>query len=291
MIYFVMIVLLLSLCLTIRFGLFVPEKKDLTVLMYHKVSTSQKDALTVTTRQLEKQLQHLQALGYNTVTGKQAIDFIEKNEPLPPNPLLVTFDDGYVDTLELAYPLLQQYQVKATIFLPSADIQQTNTANQSVLSVEQLRTMDLNLVEFALHTHTHCDFKKASLKDMQHELLENMRFFKENELPYAPVFAYPYGARPKHKAALVDMKNLMNELGVKMAFRIGNRINNLPLKDIYEVQRLDVRGTDSFWEFKTKLKKRKKYNVNWTIANMGKTLSLLNLNYSFLRKRSKPTFN
>jgi hypothetical protein len=42
---------------------------------------------------------------------------------------------------------------------------------------------------------------------------------------------------------------------IAFAARIGSQINALPPKDVYELKRTAVRGTDTFWEFKTKLRK------------------------------------
>ena len=258
MVYILLLFLLIFIFLILRFSLFIPATKGLPVLMYHKISETEKDGLTVTTEQFENQLKYLQTLDYQAVTTKNIIDFIEKKTALPPNPVLISFDDGYVNNLELAYPLLQKYNFRATIFLPTAFIGKTSSwdSNDSpILSLEQLKSFDINLIEFALHSHNHCNFKHLNLEEMQHEILENMQFLNENNLPFSPVFAYPYGGRPKDKNLLFSMKKILEETGIKIAFRIGNRVNKLPLKDVFEVNRIDIRGTDSFWEFKTKLKK------------------------------------
>jgi hypothetical protein len=70
------------------------------------------------------------------------------------------------------------------------------------------------------------------------------------------VLAYPYGGYPKKdEIKKCRMKNLFREKRINFALRIGNRINGWPLIDDYEIKRIDIRGTDSFFTFKTKLKK------------------------------------
>jgi len=51
------------------------------------------------------------------------------------------------------------------------------------------------------------------------------------------------------------MREFFRRNRIDFAARIGSRINALPPADVYELKRTAVRGTDSFWEFKTKLRK------------------------------------
>jgi len=68
----------------------------LRVLMYHKVAKEKTDFLTVSEEQLKMQLNWLKG-HYNFISLKQLTNFIKKNEPLPDKPLLITFDDGYLN--------------------------------------------------------------------------------------------------------------------------------------------------------------------------------------------------
>jgi len=51
------------------------------------------------------------------------------------------------------------------------------------------------------------------------------------------------------------MKELFRDYKLIFAVRIGNRINSLPIRDPYELKRIDIKGTDSLFTFKIKLKK------------------------------------
>ena len=51
------------------------------------------------------------------------------------------------------------------------------------------------------------------------------------------------------------MKELFKQTNITFALRIKNRINKLPISDIYEVKRIDIKGIYNFFEFKTKVKK------------------------------------
>jgi peptidoglycan/xylan/chitin deacetylase (PgdA/CDA1 family) len=230
--------------------------KGVRILMYHKFSTSETDFLTVTTAQFDEQLNYLQTNDYQFITIQQLIDFYKKNQPLPPRPVLLTFDDAYVSQLELAYPILQKYKAKATVFVPTAYIGQGSNWDEiasPIMSFEQLKNLPPSVFSLALHTHTHPNFKKLSLPEIEHDMDACLQYFTVHNLPFSPVLAYPYGARPKDAVILRGMKTYFQNCGIVFAFRIGNRINPLKVKDLYELNRIDIRGTDSFKQFKKKI--------------------------------------
>lgn len=228
----------------------------LRVLMYHKVSETKTDALTVTVRQLEEQLIYLQQGNYQIIGIKEFLLSLEKNTPIHPQSVLLTFDDGYLNNLLLAYPILQKYQAKATVFLPTAFIGKTSAWDENaeqLMNVKQLKGLETSLIAFGLHSHNHQNFSGLNSKEIQKEIENCINFFQENQLDFVPALAYPYGGRPKNVQDLAKMKQILKDAGVKLGFRIGNRLNSLPIKDVFEIERLDIRGTDSFEEFKQKI--------------------------------------
>jgi peptidoglycan/xylan/chitin deacetylase (PgdA/CDA1 family) len=231
-------------------------RKGVRVLMYHKFSTQNSDFLTVTTEQFEAQLAYLKNKNYQFVTAQNLLDFYIDNKPLPSKPLLLTFDDGYLNNLELAYPILKKHAAKATIFIPTAFIGQVNkwdNGDNKIMSIEQLKSLDSSVFELALHSHEHRNYADLSVAEIASDVAQNVGFFKKNNLNYTPVFAYPYGGRPKNETK-TGMINAFNRFGIKAAFRIGNRVNSLKIKDLYELNRIDMRGTDGLWLFKWKVR-------------------------------------
>ena len=219
--------------------------------MYHKIDPLRRDALTVDVAQLETQLNYLQENGYQFLFTSEL-----ENKPLG-KAVVLTFDDAYLNNLEHAYPILKKYEAKATIFVPTAYVGQSSswdTAAEPLLSVAQLRNLDKTIFELGLHSHSHCNFRDISTTQIRQEMVENLSFFAKNQLSFVPALAYPYGGRPKNAAMRAAMYAVLEDLGIKCAFRIGNRLNAWPAENQLEMQRLDVRGTDSFGAFRRKLK-------------------------------------
>jgi peptidoglycan/xylan/chitin deacetylase (PgdA/CDA1 family) len=225
----------------------------LRVLMYHKVDSTRKDMLTVTVEQFERQLKYLQDHNYQYITIKDLLsstDLVSKS-------VLLTFDDGYVDNLELAYPILKKYGAKATIFIPTAYVGKASSWDENaapILSLSQLQDLDSAVFELALHSHKHPNYQHLSAEDIEIDIKQNIAFFRDNNLPFTPALAYPYGGRPKNEDIKNKMYNIMFQFGIKFAFRIGNRLNAWPLAYPYEIQRLDIQGKDSMAAFKRKIR-------------------------------------
>jgi peptidoglycan/xylan/chitin deacetylase (PgdA/CDA1 family) len=65
---------------------------------------------------LAEQLDYL-SRHYHFISLSKLIDYYERRESIPPNSVIMTFDDGFRDNFTNAYPILQQYHVPATVFL------------------------------------------------------------------------------------------------------------------------------------------------------------------------------
>lgn len=98
----------------------VPEESsytvDVPVLLYHHFSTQSDSDMVVTPETFAEHLRILSEAGYTPVTFQDLINYVYHGGTLPDHPVCITIDDGYLSNYELAYPLLKQYGMKATIF-------------------------------------------------------------------------------------------------------------------------------------------------------------------------------
>lgn len=127
----------------------IPGGYRVPILMYHGVSEEGWGSVELFVRpsELEEQLQFLTENGYTPIWFEDLarVDEIKK-------PVLLTFDDGYADNYVNLFPLLQKYDVKATIFV----IAGTVDWNPNNLTSEQIKEMsDSGLVSIQSHTQTH----------------------------------------------------------------------------------------------------------------------------------------
>jgi len=87
------------------------------VLMYHHIDAHVPNVWVVTPESFAVQMRTLRNFGFNPVNSAQMVAFVEAGTPLPPRPVMITFDDGYLSTYIYAFPILQYYGMTATNFI------------------------------------------------------------------------------------------------------------------------------------------------------------------------------
>ena len=86
------------------------------IVMYHHLSEDVTNSEMVSPAQFEAQIRALAEAGYTGISFDELQAYVLRGEPLPEKPVVITFDDGYRSNYTLAYPILQKYGMKATIF-------------------------------------------------------------------------------------------------------------------------------------------------------------------------------
>ena len=93
------------------------------ILMYHYISEPPPGAdiyrkdLSVAPDLFESHLQYLAQNGYQMITLDDLLYALTQGRPLPPKPVILTFDDGYEDNYQSAFRLLQKYGLVGHFFI------------------------------------------------------------------------------------------------------------------------------------------------------------------------------
>lgn len=252
------VLLVILLYLVIDYGFLVPAPRGLPILLYHDVSASRNDKLTISVDRFEKHLSYLKRKGYTAISFAELAGVLDGDGVLPEKPVLITFDDAYVSQYELAYPLLEKYGFKATFFLPVAYIGRTDEwvdGQKRIIGYDVVREMAGSSAEFGLHTFRHGNYGFLSPEEMEADVALCLRTLSERGCPYFPVFAYPYGTVPKDPVVRRRMEEIFGKHGIAFAVRIKSRMNALPPRNVYDLRRIGLSGRDSFLDFRIKLKK------------------------------------
>ncbi len=229
---------------------------SLRVLMYHKVAIATQDFLTVSAKQLEEQLIYLQSK-YQFVKLSDIVNHLENGQKLPDNALHISFDDGFENNYELAYPIFKKLKIPFSIFLVANFVGKTidfDGAEQSFLNIAKLQEMQ-DLVEYGYHSYQHDNLMDITPSMWENEIQSTRAFFERKHLAMQAIWAYTYGQYPKKDKNLMQkLAHIFQQNAIVGAFRIGNRINQLPLNNNFEIERIDIRGNQSYWVFKQKVR-------------------------------------
>lgn len=125
-----------------------------------------------------EQMQYLREAGYTTLDLDDYVKIRSGQRPLPDKPVIVTFDDGYLSSYTLAYPVLKENGQKAVIFAvlePDDHSLRQVKGVDSFVSPEQIREMSDNGISIQSHTLTHCILSEVSDDQARYELEESRR--------------------------------------------------------------------------------------------------------------------
>ena len=168
----------------------VPRSAHVPILMYHYLSTPPVDAniyrqdLSVSPELFAAHLDRMLTEGYQTITLYDLFAHLAQGAPLPAKPVVLTFDDGYRDNYENAFPLLKERGMTATFFVVSDFIDEQRP---EYLTWEMVREMHANGMSIESHGRNHVSLKGkdqdylvwqalGSLETIQHELGVRPRF-------------------------------------------------------------------------------------------------------------------
>jgi peptidoglycan/xylan/chitin deacetylase (PgdA/CDA1 family) len=224
-----------------------PKKEEvkLPVAMYHHLleDPTRWNDYVISPKQFEEDLQFIQKQGYETVSAKQILDFVQNNTPLPEKPILITFDDGFQGVYEYAYPLLKKFNMKAVLSIIGKQTDRFSNPDekQSVtyghIPWDELREMQQSGVfEIGNHTYNLHGGSNADRFGIKKKFGESLAEYEatiqldvgglnlqiENELgEYPIVFAYPYGKISN------ESKPILHDLGFQILLTCEERVNKL----------------------------------------------------------------
>jgi peptidoglycan/xylan/chitin deacetylase (PgdA/CDA1 family) len=154
---------------------------DPAVLMYHSISD---EPGQVTAGNFEAQIKYLAENGYTFLFPEEIHDSGKHGRSV-----IITFDDGYRDNYETAFPILQKYNAKAVIFMITYHIGQDGW-----LTREQIRSLESSgLARVEPHTQFHSDLTRITLEEVRLQIENSNAVIKDITGRDPRVFAYPYG--------------------------------------------------------------------------------------------------
>ncbi len=172
---------------------------QIPILAYHQVEPVPQLGWSVSTEDFEDQMQYLSAAGYHVVPLADAYELIAgKRDSLPSNPIVITVDDGFVDSYTTVFPILKRFGYPWSIFIYPNFLRNGAKALRWPQVVELANAgvdVESNTVS---HPHllrkSHADMSDADYAQWLHGELANSKAILEKQTGKPVRFlAYPYG--------------------------------------------------------------------------------------------------
>ena len=216
----------------------------LTILMYHKIDEPRPGVRYpgnyVSPARFTHQMDALLAWGYQTIGFEEWLDYraARTSTPLPPKPLIVTFDDGYTCFDRHAWPVLKARGMRATVFLVAGQIGGTNAwdaeeLTEPLLDADRIRALQTDGVDFGSHSVTHPALAKIAPDRAFDELKRSRDSLTELLGRPISVFAYPFSNQSP------AVREMARRAGYRAAVRGKGRMNR-PSVDPYGLRRIKV---------------------------------------------------
>ncbi len=221
--------------------------RTLRVLMYHKVNDLWPNPITVPTAVFAEQMSLLRELGYVPVSLEAVRNHYVRGEPLPPRAVLITFDDGYRDNLENAFPILVAHGYPAVIFVPIAYLSDSRPLpheeplfragiRNPTLAWDQLAELDAGGVRIEAHGIGHRRLAELRPDEALREITISKFRLEECLGREVEAYAYVKGSRADYRP---EHASLVQQAGYKLAFSAVSGVNT-PETDRFQLLRYNV---------------------------------------------------
>jgi peptidoglycan/xylan/chitin deacetylase (PgdA/CDA1 family) len=212
------------------------------ILMYHAIAEHPPAAaqrLSVTPRSLEEQLAFLVDHGFTGLTFSDLADAFRTGNALPERPVVLTFDDGYGCVADHAWPILQRYDFRATVFVTTGWISDAGPNAAGVpldrtMNWAQVRELAAAGIEIGAHSHSHPQLDQLDDVTLSRELRDSRAILEEGIGATVRALAYPYGY------SSMRVRLAARAAGYSCAAAVRN-VRATPSDDLFMLPRLTIR--------------------------------------------------
>ncbi|MGC9150569.1 MAG: polysaccharide deacetylase family protein [Microbacter sp.] len=175
-------------------------KPQVPVLCFHRIENNLKSEYNITPATFESYLKILSDSGYHAISPDQLYHYLVYNAPLPPKPVMITFDDSRAEDASIAAPLLDKYGFKGVFFIMTITYNKKN-----YMTTQQIAQLAKDGHTIGLHSWDHTMVTKyQSEADWEKQVINPKK--KLEEIIGKPVeyWAYPDGVFNHQSAEMLS---------------------------------------------------------------------------------------
>jgi peptidoglycan/xylan/chitin deacetylase (PgdA/CDA1 family) len=191
------------------------------VLLYHSVSADPSPWIapyTVPEATFRRHLDLLQSSGRQAVTLSRLCEARDGVRPLPGRPVVITFDDGFADTLDTAARVLTEQGLVATVYVTTGFVGRGSPGGDVMLGADGVRALASLGHEIGAHSVTHPELDTVSPQRVAHELIASRADLEDLLGARVDSFAYPHG----YSSPMI--RRLVRAVGYRSACSVRNAL-------------------------------------------------------------------
>lgn len=205
------------------------DEIQVPILMYHSISdTDSTNNLLVPPDMFEEQIKWLKDNGFTAILLDDLLEAMETGN-VPKRPVVITFDDGYVDNYTDAYETLKKYNMKATFFIITDNVDKDSGYMNSAM----LKEMKDSGMAIENHTSNHLELNKLSKSEQISSIKDGQDFLRNIIGVEGQFLCYPVG---RYNDTTIEVAQ---ELGIKAAVTTEGGISSLS-DGLYQLKRLRI---------------------------------------------------
>lgn len=219
---------------------------NVPILMYHFIGNNPnpqdkaRDTLSVSPDKFEAQMEYLSKNGYTPISLNTLYGIFNKQTASPAKPVILTFDDGYIDFYTTAFPILRRFQFNVVSFIATGLIGQGYYMNWD--QIKEIHSS--GLVTFEAHTVNHTNLVSLNSASLIKQLQDSKNVLSSQTGFPVNFIAYPYGASNASIQAAAKKAGFVGGLGTWYGKASGFGMN-LP--------RMRITGQMSLRDFASRL--------------------------------------
>ena len=215
--------------------LFGPKETGTRILSYHRVDDGDARYFTVPVARFREQMRFLAEEGYRTAGVKDVLEGRAGTKSV-----VITFDDGFRDIYENAFPILAEYGFSATLFLIGKRV-----GEEAFLKKSEIQEMHRKGFEFGSHTLAHPNLPELAPDQKWWEIFGSKRYLEELlGFPF-DLFCYPFGQYDRESIRMVERAGYQGAC--------SNRPGANKTIEPYLLRRTEISHFDTLYDFEKKM--------------------------------------
>jgi peptidoglycan/xylan/chitin deacetylase (PgdA/CDA1 family) len=197
-----------------------PEAR-LPILMYHSVSDHIEEGVRPYYRlvthpgRFAEHMQWLADLGYTGLALEEALEMVGSETKNRSRSVAITFDDGFRDFHQVAWPVLRRHGFTATMYLPTGFVSRKRKSfcEKECLTWDEVRELRREGIRFGSHTVNHPKLYELSWQNIENEMEYSKKSIEQELEEEVTSFAYPYAFPQEDHGFVQRFSSLLRKAG------------------------------------------------------------------------------